>query len=59
MMDFLNMLYIVFFFVRGRASMNFYNSQWVIRDFGKLWSSIRFKYEVYIFYLLRSTITIV
>jgi hypothetical protein len=30
------------FSVRGRSSMNFYNGQWLIRDFGKQRPSIRF-----------------
>jgi len=38
--------------------MNFYNNQWLIKDFGKLWSSIRFEYGVCIFLLLRSIVTI-
>jgi hypothetical protein len=38
--------------------MNFFNSQWLIRDFGKLWPSIRFEYGVCIFLLLRFTGTI-
>ncbi len=51
------MVYIVFF-VRSRTSTNFNNGQWVIRDFGKPWPSIRFEYVVCIFLLLRSTVTL-
>jgi hypothetical protein len=36
--------------------MNFYNGQWLIRDFGRLWPSIRFEYFVCIFLLLGSTV---
>jgi hypothetical protein len=36
--------------------MNFYNGQWLIRDFGKQWPSIRFEYVVCIFLLLRSIV---
>jgi hypothetical protein len=38
--------------IRGRSSMNFYNGQWLIRDFEKSWLSIRFEYVVCIFLLL-------
>ncbi len=38
--------------------MNFYNGQWLIRDFGKQWSSIRFEYVVCIFLLLRFIVTL-
>ncbi len=36
--------------------MNFYNGQWLIRDFGK--PSIRFEYVVCISLLLRSIVTL-
>jgi hypothetical protein len=38
--------------------MNFYNGQWLIRDFGKPWPRIRFEYVVCIFLLLRSIVTL-
>jgi hypothetical protein len=38
--------------------MNFYNGQWLIKDFGKLWPNIRFEYAVCIFLLLRSIVTL-
>jgi hypothetical protein len=38
--------------------MNFYNGQWLIRDFGKPWPSIRFEYVVCISLLLGSTVTL-
>jgi hypothetical protein len=38
--------------------MNFYNGQWLIKDFGKSWPSIRFEYVVCIFLLLGSTVTL-
>jgi hypothetical protein len=38
--------------------MNFYNGQWLIKDFGKPWPSIRFEYVICIFLLLGSTITL-
>jgi hypothetical protein len=37
--------------------MNFYNGQWLIRDFGKPWPNIRFEYVICIFLLLGSIIT--
>jgi hypothetical protein len=38
--------------------MNFYNGQWLIKDFGKPWPSIRFEYVVCIFLLQGFTITL-
>jgi hypothetical protein len=38
--------------------MKFYNGQWLIRDFGEPWSSIRFEYVVCIFLLLGSIVTL-
>jgi hypothetical protein len=38
--------------------MNFHNGQCLIRDFGRLWPSIRFEYLVCIFLLLGSTVTL-
>jgi len=38
--------------------MNFYNGQWLIRDFGKPWPRIRFEYVVCIFLLLRFVVTL-
>ncbi len=32
--------------------MKFYNSQWLIKDFGKLWPSIRFEYGICIFIII-------
>jgi hypothetical protein len=55
-MDFLNIVCIIF--VKGKTSMNFYNGQLLIRDFGKPPPSIRFEYVVCIFLLLRSMITL-
>ncbi len=40
------------------ASMNFYNGQWLIKDFGKPWPSIRFEYVICIFLLLGSIVTL-
>jgi hypothetical protein len=48
----------VHYFCKGKTSMNFYNGQWLIRDFGKPEPSTRFEYVVCIFLLLRSTITL-
>jgi hypothetical protein len=38
--------------------MKFYNSQWLIKDFEKLWPNIRFEYEICILLLLTSIVTI-
>jgi hypothetical protein len=38
--------------------MKFYNGQWLIRDFGEPWPSIRFEYVVCIFLLLGSIVTL-
>jgi hypothetical protein len=38
--------------------MNFYNDQWLIRDFGKPWPSIKFEYVVSIFILLEFIVTL-
>jgi hypothetical protein len=38
--------------------MNCYNGQWLIRDFGKPWPSIRFEYVVCISLLVGSTLTL-
>jgi len=32
--------------LEAKPSMNFYNGQWLIRDFGKPWPSVRFEYVV-------------
>ncbi len=45
-------------FVRNKTLVNFYNGQWLIRDFGKPRPSIRFEYVVCIFLLLRSMISL-
>ncbi len=42
----------------ARASMNFYNGQWLIKDFGEPWTSIRFEYVVCIFLILRTIVTL-
>jgi hypothetical protein len=38
--------------------MNFYNDQWLIRDFGKPWSNIKFEYVFCISLLLGSIVTL-
>jgi hypothetical protein len=38
--------------------MNFYNGQWLIKDFGRLWPSIMFEYSVCISLLLGFIVTL-
>jgi hypothetical protein len=38
--------------------MNFYNGQWLIKDFGEPWPSIRFEYVFCIFLLLGYVVTL-
>jgi len=38
--------------------MNFNNGQWLIKDFGKPWPSIRFEYVICIFLLLGFAVTL-
>jgi len=46
------------FLLETKASMNFYNGRWLIRDLGEPWPNIKFEYVVCICILLRSIVTL-